>query len=184
MAGALDGITVVEFSSNLAAAYATMLLAEQGAEAIKIEPRGGDPSRGTSHFHALNRSKRSVCLDLATESGKSAACSLVRLADVVVSGWTLIQAVARGLDYESVRGINPSAIVLATPPFGFAGPEAGFDTCDELVAARAGITASQWARSGNPVALNFPAASYSSAVMGAMAATAALCARPRTAGQL
>src|ERR1700720_763606 len=61
---ALDGINVVEFESHLGAAYAAMLLAEQGARAIKVEPRGGSPLRGTPHFHVLNRSKRVLELDL------------------------------------------------------------------------------------------------------------------------
>ena len=57
MAKALDGINLVEFDSNLGAAYAAMLLAENGARAIKVEPVGGSRERGTPHFHVLNRSQ-------------------------------------------------------------------------------------------------------------------------------
>ena len=64
MAKALDGINLVEFDSNLGAAYAAMLLAENGARAIKVEPPGGSRDRGTPHFHVLNRSKRSLELNL------------------------------------------------------------------------------------------------------------------------
>ena len=64
MAKALDGINLVEFDSNLGAAYAAMLLAENGARAIKVEPPGGSRDRGTPHFHVLNRSKRALELDL------------------------------------------------------------------------------------------------------------------------
>jgi crotonobetainyl-CoA:carnitine CoA-transferase CaiB-like acyl-CoA transferase len=66
MAKALDGVVVVEFSSNMAAAYAAMLLAEQGARVVKVEPPRGEAARGTPHFHALNRSKRSAFFDIAT----------------------------------------------------------------------------------------------------------------------
>ena len=61
---ALNGINLVEFDSNLGASYAAMLLAEQGARAVKVEPPGGARERGTPHFHALNRSKRALFLDL------------------------------------------------------------------------------------------------------------------------
>ena len=74
---------------------------------------------------------------------------------------------AHGLDYASIRKTNPHALVLNVPAFGSRGPDAEFDASDELVAARAGIAGSQWARSGNPVPLVFPAASYSAGVMGA-----------------
>ena len=70
MATALTGINVLEFHSNLGAAYAAMLLAEQGADAIVVEPPGGAPERGTPHFQVLNRSKRSVSLDAASTDGE------------------------------------------------------------------------------------------------------------------
>src|SRR5579884_3209225 len=68
MAKPLDTITVVEFASHLGSAYAAMLLAEYGATTIRIEPRGGDPARGTPHFHILNRSKQALFLDLDSPS--------------------------------------------------------------------------------------------------------------------
>src|SRR5579862_7761503 len=64
MAQALTGINVLEFHSNLGAAYAAMLLAEQGADTIMVEQTGGAPQRGTAHFQVLNRSKRSVAIDI------------------------------------------------------------------------------------------------------------------------
>ena len=83
---ALDGINLVEFSSNLGAAYAAMLLAEQGARAILVEPPGGARERGTAHFYALNRSKRALCLDVQAERARVER--LLRWADVAVLGWT------------------------------------------------------------------------------------------------
>jgi crotonobetainyl-CoA:carnitine CoA-transferase CaiB-like acyl-CoA transferase len=180
MAKALTGINVLEFHSNLGAAYAAMLLAEQGADAIVAEPPGGAPERGTPHFHVLNRSKRAVSLDAASTDGKWSTAALLKSADIVITGSTPARLKAQGLDYASIRKTNPHALVLNIPPFGSRGPEAEFDASDTLVAARAGIAGSQWARSGNPVPLVFPAASYSAGVMGASAAVAALIAREHT----
>ena len=180
----LDDVTLVEFASNLGAAYAVMLLAEQGAHAVRIEPPAGDQLRGTPHFHVLNRSKQVLRLDPGTAAGSAAMRELVARADVVVSGLAPAATEARGLDYVSIRSINPGALVLTIPPLGTRGPDAELEAEEDLVAAIAGITGSQWARSGNPVALTFPAASYSAGVMGAIAVTAALIARgERGAGQ-
>ena len=73
MSKALDGINIVEFDSNMGAAYATMLLAENGARAIKVEPIGGSRERGTPHFHVLNRSKRVLELDLDDRASETRA---------------------------------------------------------------------------------------------------------------
>src|SRR5216683_5068683 len=177
MTKALDGINVVEFESHLGAAYAAMLLAEQGARAIKVEPRGGSGLRGTPHFHVLNRSKHMLELDLDTSAATDQVAELLRWADVVITGFTPQRLADLHLDYESIRRINPRAIALNMPPLGSRGPDANFDANDDLVAARSGITGSQWARSGDPVALVFPAASYSAGVMAACAACSAIVAR-------
>src|SRR5580692_3604129 len=184
MSKSLDGINIVEFDSNMGAAYATMLLAENGARAIKVEPQGGSRERGTPHFHVLNRSKRMLELDLDDRASQARVADLIRWADIVVTGFTPSRLRQLNLDSESIRRINPGAIALGVPPLGSHGPDADFDANDDLVAARGGITGSQWARSGNPVALVFPAASYSAGVMAATAAVVAILARgPNGAGQ-
>jgi len=177
MGKSLDGINIVEFDSNMGAAYATMLLAENGARAIKIEPPGGSRNRGTPHFHVLNRSKRALELDLGDRASQARIAELIRWADIVVTGFTPARLSQLKLDPDSIRRINPRAIALGVPALGSRGPDASFDADDDLVAARGGITGSQWARSGNPVALVFPAASYSAGVMAATAAVAAIVAR-------
>jgi crotonobetainyl-CoA:carnitine CoA-transferase CaiB-like acyl-CoA transferase len=177
MATALSGINVLEFHSNLGAAYAAMLLAEQGADVIKVEPPGGAPERGTPHFQVLNRSKRSISLDLDAQTSASAIAELVKNADIVITGFTPQRLTTLRVDYPSLRKTNSRVLALNLPPFGSRGPEAEFEANDELVAARSGITGSQWARSGDPVALVFPAASYSAGVMGASATVAGLIAR-------
>ncbi len=179
MSKALDGINIVEFDANLGAAYAAMLLAENGARVIKVEPRGGSRARGTPHFHVLNRSKRMLELDVESDldASRSRVAELLGWADIVITGFTPKRLTALHLDYESIRAANHRAIALSVPPLGLRGPDADFDANDDLVAARSGITGSQWARSANPVALVFPAASYSAGVMAATAALTALLAR-------
>ena len=97
---ALDGINLVEFDSNLGASYAAMLLAEQGARAVKVEPPGGARARGTAHFHALNRSKRALFLDLQAERARIER--LLRWADAAVFGWTEARMRELGLDYAAL----------------------------------------------------------------------------------
>src|SRR5579863_1934123 len=154
-----------------------MLLAENGARAIKVELPGGSSTRGTPHFHVLNRSKHVLELDLDASASNTRVAELLRWADVVITGFTPERLSETHLDYESVRRINPRAIALSMPPLGSRGPDTNFAANDDLIAARGGITGNQWARSGDPVALGFPAASYSAGVMGASAVVAAIFAR-------
>ena len=73
MSGAFDGIRVIDFTQGRAGPYAGMLLAEQGADVIKVEPPAGDRARGTPAFHVLNRSKRGVILDLTRRGDRASA---------------------------------------------------------------------------------------------------------------
>ncbi len=185
MAKALDGITVLEFASSLGSAYAAMLMAEQGARAIRIEPPGGDTRRGTPHFHVLNRSKQALFLNLDSAGDLAQARELIGIADVVVSGFTPARQRALGLDYESVRQRNSSAILLQMPPLGSRGPYAEMPADDDLLCAWGGIFGTQSSRSGKPVAITFPTASYQAGLVGAAAATAGLIARGNSgAGQV
>ena len=172
---ALEGVKVVEFGSNLGAEYAAWILAEQGARTIKVEPQDGSARRGSAHFHVLNRSKQSLFFDLHAAPERAAA--LLRWADVLITGFTPANLGRLKLDPESVHRLNPRAIAVNVPPLGSRGKLADFDANEELVAAYSGITGSQWARSANPVALVFPAASYAAGVMAATAAVASLFAR-------
>jgi crotonobetainyl-CoA:carnitine CoA-transferase CaiB-like acyl-CoA transferase len=180
MAKALDGITVVEFASHLACAYASMLLAEHGARAIRIEPPGGDPLRGGPHFAVLNRSKRCVMLALESGPGRARTTELLKLADVVINGFTPGQLENLDLTGERIGAINPRAVVLNMPPLGSRGPEAELAAGDELVSAISGVTAAQGSLSGAPVPLTFPLVSYQTGILGALSAVAALCWRDAT----
>ena len=155
MSKALDGINLVEFDSNLGAAYAAMLLAEQGARAIKVEPPGGSRERGTPHFHVLNRSKRALFLDVQARAlARRAAAPMGRrrrCSDGPRRGCASLDSTMRRF-----AASIPHLVVLHVPPLGNRGPLADFDASDELASALGGIYGSQWALSGNPVALHFP----------------------------
>src|SRR5581483_11616923 len=142
MSAALEGLKVVEFSSNLAAEYAAWILAEQGARTVKVEPRDGSLRRGSPHFHVLNRSKQSLFVDIESDGARVA--EVLRWADIVVTGFTPARLERLQLGADSIARINPSAIAVNLPPLGSKGPLADFDANDELVAAYGGITGSQW----------------------------------------
>jgi crotonobetainyl-CoA:carnitine CoA-transferase CaiB-like acyl-CoA transferase len=185
MNSALEGTNILEIDANLGSAYAAMLLAEQGANVLRVELPQGCAWRSTPHYHVLNRSKESIAFDFASADGRERLAELVRGADIVVTGFGPARLRALGLDYESIRKINPRAIALQVPALGSRGPDADFDANEDLVAARGGISGSQWARSGNPVPLVFPAASYSAGTMAAIGAVSALIARGKDGtGQL
>ncbi len=180
---ALDGVNLVEFGPHLGVAYAAMLLAEHGARTIKVEPPGGDPRRGTPHFHVLNRGKHSELIDVESRAAGGEVAALIRWADIVVAGHTPDRSRALGLDYESIRALNPRAIVVSMPPFGSRGPDANLDGDDGLVQARGGIAGNQFTRSGDPAPLTFPAVSYAAGAIAAIAAVAALTARGNGNGE-
>src|SRR5439155_12620198 len=114
----LEGIRVLEYAQYVAGPFAGMLLADLGADVIKIEPPTGDAWRryepfadGESrYFYALNRNKRSVVLDLKDEDGLRASTSLIRTADVVLHNFPADRARRFALDRESVRAANPAAV--------------------------------------------------------------------------
>src|SRR4029079_1775949 len=108
MGGALDGIRVVELANYVSGPYAGMMLADFGAEVIKIEvPGTGDPFRGWGHvdysptFGSVNRSKKSVVLDLKSDEGGGAAASLFASADVVIENFRPGTLERLGLGYET-----------------------------------------------------------------------------------
>jgi crotonobetainyl-CoA:carnitine CoA-transferase CaiB-like acyl-CoA transferase len=181
----LEGVKLVEFSSHLGAEYAAMLLAEHGARVVKVEPPQGLATRGRPHFHVTNRGKRSLFLDLESQTGAEELRELIRWADIVIAGHTPARSRALGLDYDSIRAINSSALVVSMPPFGSRGAEANFDASEEAVQARGGLAGNQFTRSGDPAPLTLPAVMYAAGAIAAAAAVAALIARDaRAEGQL
>ena len=135
---ACDGLRVVDFSSWMAGPLATMILADNGADVIKVEPPGGDPARSMPAFQAWNRGKKSVALDLKTDAGRERALELVRDADVVVTSFRPGVAERLGVGYEQVHEANPQAVYAAITGFGEEGKFSHLKGYEALVCAKFG----------------------------------------------
>src|SRR5262245_23725623 len=184
MTSALDGIRIIELTQGTAGPYTGMLLAEQGAEVIKVEPPQGDKARGTPGFHVWNRSKRSVIADPATDEGRAFIHRLTSTADVVLIDAQPSDETTLGLSYETLSQNNPQLIYCHLPAFGSKGPHARRFADDTLVAAVSGLLGSQWSHRDSGVYLVIPIASYGAALVASSAITAALFERARSnAGQ-
>jgi crotonobetainyl-CoA:carnitine CoA-transferase CaiB-like acyl-CoA transferase len=146
-AGPLAGILVADFSRILAGPYATMLLADMGADVIKVEGPAGDDTRtwippehdGVSTYYlGINRGKRSIALDLRDEADAGAARELARRADVVIENFKPGGLARYGLDYETVRAANPGVIYSSITGFG-AGKGSHVPGYDLMVQAMSGL---------------------------------------------
>ncbi|WP_271985579.1 CaiB/BaiF CoA transferase family protein [Pseudoclavibacter terrae] len=150
--GVLNGVRVADFSRVLAGPYATMMLADFGADVIKIEPPGGDETRAwtppvdargqSTYFGGVNRGKRSLLLDLTDAADLATAKRLALEADVVVENFRPGVMARFGLDYETVRGENPSAVYCSVTGFGAVGGAAmpGYDLLVQAVGGLMSIT--------------------------------------------
>jgi formyl-CoA transferase len=146
MNGALSGIRVIETASYVTGPFAAQLLADMGAEVIKLEePKRGDPFRGwgernyAATFCSLNRNKKSVTLDLRTEEGRDVALNLAQKADAFIQNFRPGVIERYGLGYDVVNRINPKIVYCSISGFGPTGPYrdmAGYDTIGQ---ARSGI---------------------------------------------
>ncbi|MGR0321053.1 CaiB/BaiF CoA transferase family protein [Agromyces sp. ZXT2-3] len=146
--GALRGIRVADFSRVLAGPYATMMLADFGADVIKVESPAGDDTRHwippvdatgrATYFGGVNRNKRSVALDLTDAAGLAEARRLASTADVVVENFRPGVMARFGLAYEDVRALNPGAVYCSITGFG-AGEGAALAGYDLLVQAVGGL---------------------------------------------
>ena len=147
--GPLDGVRVVDFTEYVAGPYGTMMLADMGAEVIKVEPVSGDhwrhqapvaPNESRS-FLGLNRGKHSVALNVREAQGRELAHRLIATADVVVMNYRPGVPARLGLDYETLRALNPRLIYADITAFGHHGPYSHRGGFDLLSQAAAGIMA-------------------------------------------
>lgn len=147
MAGPLDGVLVADFSRILAGPYATMLLADMGAEVVKVEgPKGDDtrtwmpPTRGetSTYYLGINRGKRSIALDLRDPDDVAVAQELARRADVVIENLRPGGMTKYGLDYETVKASNAGVVYASISGFG-SGKGAHVPGYDLMVQAISGL---------------------------------------------
>ena len=180
--GPLNGIRVIDLTQVLVGPYATMLLGDMGAEIIKIErPEIGDIARGngpvvkgvSTYFLSLNRNKKSVALNLSTQKGAEVLLKLVETADILVENFKPGTMAKLGLDYETVRKINPGIIYVSGSGFGQYGPYAGKPAYDVVVQAMGGVMSITGEEGGPPVR---PGVSYGDIAAGLFLCIAALAA--------
>lgn len=148
MSGVLDGIRVLDFSRYIAGPYCGMLLADMGAEVIKVEKlNGGDETRtlgpwkdGTSlYFPGYNRNKKSVTVNFRSPEGVALVKKLIASADVVLENFRTGTMAKMGLDYETIKQINPKIIVVSVTGFGQVGPYSTKAAFDNIISAISGV---------------------------------------------
>jgi crotonobetainyl-CoA:carnitine CoA-transferase CaiB-like acyl-CoA transferase len=161
----LEGIKVVDFSQTITGPFCTMILAELGAEVYKLEePRSGDEARTwppflgeeSGYFFSINRSKKSLAVNLKDPRGKEIAISLARNADVLVENFTPGVIERLGLDYETIKRINPRMIYCSISAFGQSGPYRNKKGYDPIMQAMGGIMSVTGDIDGPPVKVGVP----------------------------
>jgi len=164
----LQGIRVLDVSQVMAGPFACMLLADLGADVIKVEPPEGDQTRGAMGFKMkgpdsmgflnMNRNKRSLTLDLKTEEGKQVFFELVKTADVIVENYRPGVVQRLGIDYESVQKINPKIVYASISGFGQSGPWASRPGFDLMAQAMSGVMSVTGYKGEKPVKAGVPVA--------------------------
>ena len=186
----LKDIRVVDLTTSIAGPYATMLLADMGAEIIKIErPGGGDDTRAwgppflegeSLWFASVNRGKKSVVLDMTTDQGRAYIAKLVASADVVVTNQPPRVQKKLGLDYETLKQHRPDLIFTSITGFGLEGTRADLACYDLIAEGYSGIMDVTGAADSEPQKVGAPAADMLAGQDAAMATIAALFDRLRT----
>jgi crotonobetainyl-CoA:carnitine CoA-transferase CaiB-like acyl-CoA transferase len=138
MSSALDGIRVLDFSSGVAGPVAAMLLADHGADVVKIEPPGGDPLRGTPGYATWLRGRRSAVLDLQDPADRETCLALVRDADVVLESFSPGVTARLGIDFETLQAENARLVHCSITAYGANTSFRDRPGYDALVAARCG----------------------------------------------
>jgi crotonobetainyl-CoA:carnitine CoA-transferase CaiB-like acyl-CoA transferase len=177
VSGPLAGLRILEVGHILAGPYAGVLLADLGADVIKIESAEGDLSRQVSsyeidghstYFASVNRNKRSVHIDLATEAGQAQLGALVEEADALIVNLRPSGIRKLGLDYASLSRFNPKIVCVAVTGYGLDGPGAEWTAFDFIVQATSGVAAITGEPDGPPALAGYPAVDNSTGIMAAL----------------
>ena len=185
----LSGIRVVDLTRILAGPFCTMLLADMGAEVIKIETPGeGDPLRrqgvirdGLSwYFAAFNRNKRSVTLNLRSDSGRTALARLIERADVLVENYRPGVLAAMGFDEARLKALNAGLVTCSLSGFGDSGPYRDRPSFDFIAQAMSGFMSVTGSADGPPLRAGPPIADLVAGLQGALGICAALVRRGQT----
>jgi len=179
-AGPLAGLTVVDASWGMPAALAGMMLADYGAEIIKIERPSFESVRAGNLRKTTDRGKRSITVDLAMDSGRDEVLGLVQQADIFIESFGLGGAASRGLGYEDLKEINPRLVYVSFTGYGEDTPLSEKPGYEALLNAYMGMTAEQRAHRDGPIFLGHPTVSYGTAFIAVIGTLAALQARHHT----
>jgi crotonobetainyl-CoA:carnitine CoA-transferase CaiB-like acyl-CoA transferase len=185
---ALEDIRVLDAASMMAGPYGATLLADLGADVIKLEPPNGDETRrigprnetDSGVFVGINRNKRSIAVDLRTEEGREVLGALVDWADVLVENLRPRAKARLGLDWETLHARNPRLVSVGVSTFGADGPYAGRPGIDSVAQAVSGLLNVTGPAGGDPVKAGPPVADAMASVLVAYGALSALWARQRT----
>ncbi len=195
--GPLAGIRVTDCSTVLAGPYATMLLADLGAEVVKVEPPEGDGTRGwgppwvgseedgtrtAAYYLSVNRNKRSIRLDLKTALGREALGRLIARSDVLVENFRVGGLERLGFGDAALKELNPDLVHLAISGFGTQGPDAGKPGYDFIVQATGGlmsITGASDDEGGGPTKVGVAISDVVTGLFGAVSVLAGLLGRER-----
>lgn len=190
MPSALEGIRVLDITHWQQGPYASALLADLGADVIKIEgPKGTDPSRrflfhrkqGISpYYESHNRGKRGLAIDLKHPRGKEIFLELVRRSDVVLNNLRGGAMERLGLDYEALRQVNPAIIYFHASAYGEKGPDTNLGSFDMLGQARGGLMSVNGEPDDPPLPVPVPICDQTSAIVAAFGIMVALFHRERT----
>ena len=184
----LAGVRVLECCHFIAGPRCTQLMADHGADVIKLEPLAGDPSRSSPpvrdgwsmYFAAHNRRKRSVAADLKSPAGQEILKKLIGWADVLVTNYTPGASERLGLAYEQAKAINPRLVVVRISAYGLTGPDRDKPGFDGTVQARSGLAHMTGPEDRPPTVTSFPMVDFLVAVEGAYAAMLGLRTRDAT----
>src|SRR5438270_6935426 len=187
--GPLDGIRVVDLTRVLVGPFATMLLGDLGAEVIKVErPGEGDETRHVEplqsdeshYFVAINRNKKGIAVDLKHPAGRDILLELARLSDVLVENFRPGVAARLGLDYESVRELNPRLVYCSISAFGQTGPYSSRSALDIAIQAMSGVMSITGEPDGPPTRMGLPMADLCGGLFAVVGVLSAVYERERT----
>jgi crotonobetainyl-CoA:carnitine CoA-transferase CaiB-like acyl-CoA transferase len=185
----LSGIRVLDMTRYLSGPYATLLLAEMGAEVIKVEvPEAGDDTRhiaplqgDVSFYHStINRSKASVEIDLKSDEGRELVHAMVADCDVFIQNFRTGVAERLGFGYEEIAKLNPKVVYCSISGFGGSGPQSRRAAFDLIVQAESGVMSLNGDADRHPTKLGLPVADLSSGMFAVKGILAALVRRSRT----
>ena len=176
----LEGIKVVDLTGYIAGAYGTTLLADLGADVLKVESFAGDGFRQNgAAFQGWNQGKRGMILNLKDPKGLDIFHQLIREADVVAENYRAGIAKSLSVDYESLKKVNPKIIYSTVNGYGLTGPFSEYPAFDPLIQAQGGAMRDQGGE-GDPVFLRIAASDYTSAILSAYGIVSALYYRSQT----